>query len=248
MFIPVLRVDDQEIVRFFANLGERAPRFIAIALNRTRDWGVLEARKHAMEAFNVRSKAALNFALPMIPPAAFRATPAKLRAIVEPERIGQVYSPFEKGEQHVRDALGRPVAVPTSALRPTEMTTIPRQWYPVNLGLQPRLDPSGTKYYALGRNSIKRRLTPYRKTATGAVVKEGKLGTYEVQSKKNPSERLVFQRRLGPGNKGGVLIWVLKDSVPRPPILHVLQILQKNIDAHWPTEASAAIEEGIRTA
>lgn len=244
----VILIDERDVLRYFQQAGAQAPFGIATGLNRLGELGTAAGRDHVRKAFDVRSESALRFALPVVIPGALRATKKNLRVIIEPENIGKIYNAFELGEVHGRDRLGRYPAVPTSALRITEKTVIPRQMYPVNLGLEVRADPSGRAYYGLGKNSIKRRLTPLSRNTFGQIVKQGKLGTYEVPSRKNPGDRLIFQRRQGPGYRGGVLLWVIKQSVPRPPILELYKTINRVVSEQFLPVMEGAIAFALRTA
>lgn len=241
------RIDEREILGYFREVGEQAPFGIAVALNRTAELATAAGRVHAREVFQVRSEQALRYALPVTLKAPFRATKQNLRAIIEPEKIGQIYGPFEQGAWHTADRLGRLPAIPTRALRPSPKALVAKQMFPHNLGLAPRLDPKGTKYYALGRNSIRKGLTPF-KVKDGKQVMEGRFGTYQVPSKRDPNVMLIFQRRAGPGYKGGVLLWVLKPVVRRPPLLQLFQTVQRTLDTEWPKQILGAMEYAVNSA
>ena len=235
-----IKVDAREVLGMLNSLASYAPKAIAVALNRTAELATAAGRAHARTVFHVRSEQALRFALPQVLPGKLRATEKRPYAIIEPERIGKIYGPFEEGAIHGVDRLGRMPAVPTAALRPAVNALIPRTMFPTALGLQVRADASGRAYYALGKDSLKRRLTPNRIRKGGQLIKVGKRGTYEVASKTNPNQRLIFQRL--PGQKRGTLLWVLTPSVPRPPILKLFETVQRTVDDRWANEMGAAFE------
>lgn len=240
-----IEVDWSGAVKYLDRTAVFAKQAWAVALTRTAEWGTRDGREHAHHVFDVRSEQALRFALPVVLPSKLRATPDNLRAIIEPERIGQIYGPFEAGGIHGRDALGRPVAIPTRELRTTEMTVIPRAWYPVNLGLVPVRDPRGTSYYKLGKDSIKKRKTPVQKTASGNVRILGKRGTFALDPtfmpNVDPAHAGVYIR-TGPGKHDIKRLWIYRDSVRRPPYLELLKTVDRSTAQHWESEAVTAFD------
>jgi len=250
MIEPVITVDARHIATFFAVAGDKAPLAISVALNRTAEWMTKAARDLTRRAVTVRSETALRFAFPVTLPSKLRATPAALRAIIEPERIGKIFTPFVEGEIHRADFLGRMPAIPSTGflgLRVTEKSVIPRSLYPVNLGLQPLRDARSSRiYYALGRGSIRQGRSPYRQTASGKVQLQGKRGTFQVRGRRGP----VILQRFGPGRRDTRALWFLRASVPRPPVLGeaapggqgIFETMQTTFDEHWPTEMHAALE------
>lgn len=241
---PIIQVDFKGAVQFLNRFAPYAKQAWSVALNRTAEWGTRAGRDHAHRVFDVRSEQALRFALPVTLKGALRATPGRLVAIIEPERIGKIYGPFEAGGMHTRDSLGRPVAIPTSFLRKTEMTTIPRVWYPTNLGLQRVLDPKGTSYYKLGKDSIKKAKTPVKRTASGVRVL-GKRGTFALDPdmgvRVDPRQAGVYIR-TGPGKHDIQRLWIYRDSVRRPPYLQLLVTVDRATTDHWESEAVAAFD------
>jgi hypothetical protein len=242
MFQPVLQLDAKEVLAYFAFAGSRAPLGISIALNRTAELATARTRTRVRRVMDVRSEQALRFALPVVLPGKLRANPSNLRAIIEPERIGQIYGPFEQGEIHGADSLGRMPAIPSTGfmgLRKTEKTVIPRALYPVNLGLQPRRDASSTKiYYALGGRRSKRfSQSPARLTSGGKVQLQGKRRTFQLPGAMGP----VIWQRFGPGPRDIRALWFLRPSVPRPALLQLYETVQNTIDDEWTNEAQAAL-------
>lgn len=248
-FAAQIRVDISGAVAFLDRTAQYAPSAWAVALNRTAEWGTRDGREHARRVFDVRSEQALRFALPVTLPGRLRASSNRLTAIIEPERIGKIYGPFEAGAWHARDALGRPVAVPTSFLRTTPLTVIPRAWYPVNLGLQPvRGGPADTTYYRLGRGSIKQKKTPVVRTTSGVRVLGKAIGPYPTFAldpshgvNVDPKAAGVYIR-TGPGKHEIQRLWIYRDQVRRPPILQLYQTVQQSTAEHWEGEAVAAFD------
>jgi hypothetical protein len=241
---PIIQVDFKGAVQFLNRFAPYAKEAFAVALNRTAELGTRAGRDHARRVFQVRSEQALRFALPVTLPGRLRASPSRLTAIIEPERIGQIYNPFEAGGMHTRDTLGRPVAVPTSFLRKTEMTVIPRAWYPTNLGLQPVRDPKGASYYKLGRDSVKKRRTPVRRTIGGVRVL-GKRGAFALDPDHGvrvDAKHAGVYIRTGPGKHDIQRLWIYREAVRRPPILQLLATIDRVTAQVWPQEAVAAFD------
>lgn len=250
-----IRVDAKEVLGWLNATSKQAPFAIALAMNRTAEEANYAGQRLARKNFTIREEKVVRYAFPVPIPSSERATKSRLAILLEPARQGVLLEPFEEGKPHGPDRLGRPVAMPSygpGGLRTTKRTVIPRQIYPVNLGLQRRLDPSGKTYYALGRGSIKKGLTPYS-TVNGGYVKQGRFGTYEVPSKRNPGQSLVFQRKQGPaasgrGGAGSVLLWVMKPMVKRPKILHFVETISATIDGRFEANLLGAWDYAQRTA
>lgn len=239
-----IRVDFKGAVQFLNRLAPYAKQAWAVALNRTAELGTKAGRDHVHQVFDVRSEQALRFALPVTLPGRLRATSERLTAIIEPERIGKIYGPYEAGGIHGRDALGRPVIIPTRYLQPTPLTLVPRAWYPTNLGLQRVRDPKGTTYYKLGKDSIKKQKSPVRRTASGVRVL-GKRGTFALDPdfgvRVDPRHAGVYVR-TGPGKHDIQRLWIYRDSVRRPPYLELLRTVDRTTTEHWEAEAVAAFD------
>lgn len=250
-----IQVDAREVLGFFNMLSDQAPFAIAVAMNRTAEEANFAGRALARKNFTIREEKVIRYAFPIPIPVVERATKHRLSILMEPTRHGVLLEPFEEGKPHTFDRMGRPVAMPSygpGGLRTTKGTVIPKQIYPANLGLQPRRDPKGTTYYALGRNSIKKKLSPYS-VAGGKTVKQGRFGTYEVQSKTRPGVSFVFQRKQGPaapgaGSAGSVLLWVMKPMVKRPRVLNFYSTIQGTIDGRFETNLLGAWDLAQRTA
>ena len=250
-----IRVDAKEVLGWLNATSKQAPFAIMVAMNRTAEEANYEGRKLARKNFTIREEKVLNYAFPIPIPRSERATKQRLSILLEPTRHGVLLEPYETGRPHTYDRLGRNVAMPSfgrGGIRTTKATVIPRQIYPVNLGLQPRRDPSGSTYYALGRGSIKKKLTPYS-VVGGKRVKQGRFGTYEVPSKTRPGVSLVFQRVQGPaqpGRKGAGarLLWIMKPSVKRPKILHFYDTINETIAGRWEANLLGAWDLAQRTA
>ncbi len=223
-----IKVDAAEALDFFDRLAKQTPAAIALGLNRTAEDGLGIIRGNVKRGFTLRTLP-LNFVAPQILPKALRARADKLTALIEPYGAGKILDPFETGERHGRDKLGRPVAIPSTGpggLRATPTTVIPRKLYPVNLGLVIVKDPKGRLYYNTGRGATKRGIA-------GPRPLKGKHGTFEIQGKRG---RVIMQR-IGATVRP---LWLLRDSVPRPANLHFYDGVQEAVDTRWVTNMLGA--------
>lgn len=227
-----------------AKLGafeKQAASALAVALNRTMEQGHVALRRHAEANFTIREQRLLTFLAPIPLSNATRATREKLRVVSETSRSGRLFNPFERGEPKLQRGPDVPVAVPTSHLRFAETAVIQRRWFPHNLGLTPRRDPKTTEtYYALGRGSKRKGLTPFRRTVGGKVQIKGKLRTFVLDPRfhagLSPMQHGVYQR-FGPDRRDIKMLWQYRRQVRRPPILRFEDTLtatfQANIEKNW---------------
>lgn len=226
-----LRVDAGATLSYFDALKRDCPKAIAVALNRTAEDGLAVIRRNVQANFTMRTLP-LNFVAPQVLPAAYRAREDKLTATLDTYGAGKILNPFETGQPHGIDRLGRMPAVPGKALRPTKGAIIARQWYPANLGLQPMRDANGSAYYATGKGAKARGLT-------GPKPMQGKLRTYQIGNR-------IF-RRWGSGKGETELIWTLTPAVRRPAVLHYRDDATATTNSRWPINMRGAWEfyEGL---
>lgn len=226
-----IRVDAGSTLDYFDALKRNCPKAIAVALNRTAEDGLAVIRRNVQQAFTIRTLP-LNFVAPQVLPAAYRAREDKLAATLDTYGAGKILNPYETGEVHGIDRLGRLPAVPAKALRPTKGAVIERRWYPANLGLQPMRDASGHGYYATGKGAKARGLV-------GPKPMQGKLRTYQIGNR-------IF-RRWGSGKGETELIWTLTPAVRRPATLHYRDSAVQAANARWPINMREAWEfyEGL---
>jgi hypothetical protein len=228
-----IRVDDQAVQKLLGDAVKEIPFTLALALNRTGE-DINAARRDLYPTqFHARNQQLIRWLAPPYLGRDKKATKTNLTVLLDTGLSARFLDPFETGRPHQIDRLGRLVAVPSSGfggLRPMPMTVIQKQLYPVNLGLQLRRDPKGgNAYYALGRGSIKKRLTPLHVTAAGKHQWQGRFGTFQVDTPKGP---MIFQR-TGPGYRNTRLLWSLKPSVPRPANLRFVEVGKTVAAAKW---------------
>ncbi len=219
---------------------------IITALNRLGESGYAAIRENYPRHFQVRNRQLLDWLAPRYLGREAQATPTNLSVLLTTAGRASLLSPFETGLPHTTDRLGRLVAIPSDTgigLRAFPMQVIPRALYPVNLGLQIRRDPKqGVLYYALGRNAIKRKLTPERTTASGKIQLQGKQGTFQVDGPRGP---IIFQR-YGPGRRDVRALWFLRPSVRRPADLEFFKSVQVTVDEQAVPTIEAAINDRFR--
>ena len=213
----VIRADNIEKVVQAVWLHANDARYAAAeALNRTAEEVNAALRNEIPKRFTIRETALLRHLAPIQLPRHQRATKENLVATLMTAELSAILGPYEEGIPHVRGR--RPVIVPTTSLRPSKPSRIPRTLYPTNLGLQPRRDASGAMYYALGRGSLAAKRTPIKKGASGYTI-TGKLGTFALDPMYHPNLRPgqagVYQRLGGKVRK----LWHYVDKVRRPKAL-----------------------------
>ncbi len=226
-----IRFDDREALRLLGGAEKEVPYTLMRALNLTAEDFNRAGRAIYPTEFHARNPQLARWLFPPYLGAAQKATKTNLRVILDTGLSAAILDPFETGKPHgpsLRNA-GRLPAVPSDDLRITPMTVIPRQLYPVNLGLQVRRDPKGgTFYYALGKKSIAKHLTPLHTTSGGRTQLKGRFRTFQIDGPKGP---MILQRETG----GDVrVLWFLKPSVPRPASLRFVQLGRRIATERWP--------------
>src|SRR6185437_8525203 len=146
-----------------AGIRQQLPYATAIAINRTAEEVLAEGRKEILENFDVRVPF---FDLPPVQlPAVWRATkdrPIATVALGDNEGVNTIgarrvaiFSKFELGGTKDASNPDFPIAIPTSAIRPSPADLVPRSLYPVNLGLAPRKDASGATIGGKRRGKVR---------------------------------------------------------------------------------------------
>lgn len=208
--------------RYAENLAKQVRFAGAVALNRTADEINAALRERVRRQFIIRRPALLTLVAPRELPRHQRATRENLTAIVRTEGFGRIFNPFEEGEPKVGTPT-RPVAIPTEFLRPNRRQEIPKRWFPENLGLVSKLEAGGTqRYFALGKDSLKKGKTPVSVTSRGAVQIKGKHRTFVLDPRLHrgvsPQGHGVYVR-IGPAREDVRMIWAYRPQVSRPSIL-----------------------------
>lgn len=243
-------LDATKFERFTAAYREQLPFAIATALNRTGEDANAALRAHIEDKFTIRVPSLLRYVAPVQLPRPNRATKQNLTVILETDRIGRLFNPFEQGVPK-SGSVERPLIVPSDALRLTKKTVIPRSLYPGNLGLTPKRDPAGTSYYALGRNSKKKKLTPFHTTGRGVTQVKGRRRTFVLDPRYNrnitPAQAGIYQR-TGPGKHDIRLLWHFTERVQRPAVLEFYDTVDRTWDARIGPNFEGAMAFALRTA
>jgi hypothetical protein len=238
------------------SLSDQVPFAMSLAINRTAEEGTAALRPRIEKAFTIRENRILDLVAPRTLPRHMRATKQNPRAVIRSEDYARLLAPFETGETHkaTRGVDGRtnPVIIPTKNIRPTQGTRVARSLYPINLGLVARrtINPrrEGPYYYALGRNSIKKRLKPFKPTSGGRIQIKGRRGTFVLDALTAPDlpeqKRGVYQREGGKVK----MLWAFRPSVPRPRALKFEETLMPLVRARLAVNFVGALAFAKRTA
>jgi hypothetical protein len=121
----------------------------------------------------------------------------------------------------------------------------PRALFPENLGLAPKRDADGSSYYALGRGSIKKKLTPFRKTSGHKVRIEGKSNTFMVNPlyQQTKLKMPVIFQRVG---KGLRVLWIFKGQRTLRPRLAFTDTVTKGFDRVLRAQFAEAFRDAMR--
>ena len=230
------------VIKAIGETGKQARFAAANALNRTGEEINADLRRTLPSRFAIRERKILHYIAPVQLPRPNRATKTNLNAILQADGLAKILGPFEEGAIHVGTPLA-PVAIPTSALRRSRMTIVPRSLYPVNLGLVARRDPSGKSFFALGRGAKAKNLTPFH-----GIQIRGKLGSFVLDPtthKGITSQQWGVYQRLG----GKVrMLWRYIVSVRRPPRLLFAETAQRIMAERFETNFTGALAQALRTA
>jgi hypothetical protein len=248
--IKAITLDSAKFERFLQTYRQQLPFAMAVALNRTADDANAALRRHLDDAFTIRAPGLLRYVAPLDIPRPNRARKDRLSVILETDRIGRIFNPFETGVPKVTRA-NEHLIIPSENLRPSPNTVIARTLYPTNLGLTAKRDPAGTHYYALGRGAKAKKLTPYHKGATGKWTIKGRRRTFALdpnyQQDIAPEDAGIYQR-VGLGRDGIRLLWHYADRVERPSTLQFYDTLNRTFDARIKSNLEGAIAFALRTA
>lgn len=233
--IADITVDAKDFLSLMDRFSKVAPRAQEIAINRTVEEVLAEARKLVQRNFTVRNP---RFILPPIQlPKVWRAD-AKRNRLFAVAALGDfdgrgsigarrslLLSKFEPGGQLNAGRL--PIAIPTDTLRGAKSAVIPRKLYPRNLIGEFNQDGILT---GLGRKArLKGRK---RKKAVGRFFVLG-----------NQSDRFWgIYTRTGPGESDIRRLWTFRNRIPIPQRLPFTQTTQKIVDQRFEANLRGAIE------
>lgn len=229
-----------------------------LAINRTVEEANAAAREQVQRAMTVRQP---QFILPpIVLPRAARATKQNLEATaalgypdVNPgDSIGarreQILRKFEYGGQKTARDPMVPIAIPTTAIRPSPTSVVPRALYPVNLGLTPRRSPAGD-FISGGRRGKVRTLAGgivRSARARGRLQLEGIGGTYAITDE--TGRPLLILQRTGRGHRDARVIWILKQRIPIPFLIPFEALATRVMEDRFEPNFAGALELALRTA
>jgi hypothetical protein len=215
------------VASLLSGIQQQVPYAMMVAINRTAEEVLAEARREIRSGFIVRSP---KFDLPPTQlPRTWRATKTRPIATVDlgdddggkagiGSRRRQIFSKFELGgTKHAIDS-DFPIAIPTRAIRPSPSQLVPKALYPVNLRLTPRTQADGSILPALRRGKVR--------TLSGAAISNrarrqqqlvGVGGTFVIYDASGKPIG-VFQR-TGPGHRNIRLIWAYRQSIHIPKLM-----------------------------
>ncbi len=237
--------DLTKAVRYVEGIEKQLPFAGMIALNRTGEDALKEFRSGLTNRFTIRDKRLLRFVAPIPLRREMRATKKNLTVVLQTVGKGRIFDPFEAGKPKLGDP-DRPVAIPTKALRPSKSAVVPRNMFMRNLGLVARKDASGTSFFALGRGSIAKKLTPFSRTSGGKTQIKGRRGTFILSPLHHniPASKWGVYQRVGKTIKK---IWTLRTKVQRPPSLKFREILARVAVQRFSPNMLGALDVALRT-
>ncbi len=237
-------------------LERQLPYAMSLAMNQVGELAMAAVRVEMRQEFTLRVP---RFDLPPVPlPRVWRATKTRLAlklAIGDTDggegwigpRRERIFRPHEGGEiRQARDAQF-PLFIPTTAIRPTFSSLVPRQLYPTNLRLVPRRLPDNTTLPALRRGKVV--------TLAGAKISnrarrklglEGVGGTFTING---PDGRPIgiFQR-TGAGRRDLRMIWLAKQKITIKPRLNYFRTLREVWELRWSDAYAESLAYALRTA
>jgi hypothetical protein len=147
------------------------------------------------------------------------------------------FADFEAGGFRTAFDRAKPLAIPSSNIRPTKPAIVPLELYPSALRLVSRRGVTGT----LARKA--------KRTARGVLQVQGKRRTFIL----DPTEHLgvktwgVYQR-TGPGKHDIRLLWTLRQKVPIPASLQLVAGAAETLAKRWAVNFRDAFEKAMKTA
>lgn len=163
-----------------------------------------------------------------------RDRPMQVTVAIDPGRA--FLGKFEAGGTKVAHSPEEPIAIPTTAIRPSLQALAPLSLYPKNLGLMARRGVTG---FIAARKHMTRR---------GVEQLQGKQRTFVLDFSMFGIRVPGVYQRTGPGRHDIRLIWTYKPSIPIPARLKFAETAQATVARAWPAQFQAAFQQAIRTA
>lgn len=251
-----VKLEGDDLVAFVGDLRKQIPYATSVAINRTAEEVLAEARRQIQGRFIVRAP---SFLLPPTQlPAKWKATKSRLSARValgddDGGRAGigarrrAILDKFEFGGPKEADDPDFPIAIPTRAIRPSPTTLVARALYPKNLRLAPRKQADGSTLAAKRKGKVRglagEILGVKKRKELGL---QGIGGTFTMHDS-NGKPLGVFQR-TGAGFRGYRMIWAFRNRIPIPKRLTVYARAQQIVDTRFQANFDGALDLAIRTA
>jgi hypothetical protein len=236
--------DTEEVKAWFKAFGKQVPFAGSIAINRTGEDILAEARTAMKSRFTIRNYGGREFLPDAKLVGSRRATKARLYAFVGvgnpaagPKTLqGRMHNIYSRQEYSggVAQAGRNDFAIPADRVDNPGYQP-PRKVYPTSLGLASRRSISGTWIDAT--NKVKRR-------------KDG----YFILPRVNGSSKGygIYHRDAGargPGSRGDIsAVWFLRPSIRRKPRPFFHATAQRVADLRWSVNMLGALEAAVRTA
>jgi hypothetical protein len=247
----------QSVARALATIHERhVPFAAALAVTNMAYAARDELRRQMPEHLRVRGASGRRF-LDLSVRVTQRATKQELRAIVTldrgPNRRGFLPALTQGGVN--RAGPWGPVAVPTRALRPTELTEIPQALYPRALRLLARRDVDGgaMRAYAAGRTRGRvrkgQRLGAFQNDR-GKWQILGKERTFALDPRRQriAANQAGIYQRVGPGRDDIRMLWSYQDAVPLPDLVPAEEVVRTIVATRGVQLMHEALAYALRTA
>lgn len=228
-------LETPSLTSMIAEFREQLPFATALAVNRTADEAIKEARRELPSlGFHIRDPRFADFMFRQVSRAT-KANPEAVVGITGPK--APYFTRHVDGGVFTRDPdIFSEFFIPTTALRPDPMTVIPRAMYPANLRLLPKNTASGV-LPARGRQTRK-----------GRPMLQGKNGTFVVDSRPNGGKTVAIFQRTGPGPRDLVMLWRFTPRIDVPARLPLEQIITRVVEERFGLNLEGFLEYAISTA
>lgn len=236
-------------------LGRQIPFAMSVAMNRTVEDALAAVRQRMQQQFVLRVP---GFDLPpqQLPTIA-RATKTRQHAEIRlgyddgPQSIGgrreQLFKKHEEGMLKIATDASFPIAIPTTAIRPSFAALVPRQLYPVNLRLAPRQQPDNSTLPALRGGKVV--TLAGAKISNRARKQQGLVGIGGTFTIADADGRPKFiAQRTGSGRRDLRIIWLLKQQERIKPQHFFYPTVRAVVSERWAINQDGAIELALRTA
>lgn len=229
-----ISVDATPALNYVANTVRQLPFATATALNQTAKDAQVAIQQSIASQFVLRQP---RWILQGVKIEQFvKKSSAQFAITIRLDPSRQLLAKFETGGSKEATDPARPVAIPSSAIRPAFSLQAPRGLYPSALGLTP--------YHQIASGFKTRAL---HTTARGLVVLRGKQRTFVLDASEGVRVPGVYQR-VGPGRHDIRLIWTYRGGIPIPQREFFFGPGERAIKERWSVNFSAAWDRALATA